>query len=334
MPYPFPGISQPVIPAGVGEHQRVIHDIAITIIRLQVLRILYLRIRTDEASDQRVVDTAIHVDQTEFVYVFVVGEAAFGVDANYSVVGVGGAVREATFAVGFIGEPFNHGTGGVGNGGGAAKVVAVEVDDLDSGVAALGNLLDDADYHAVGGQVAALFCAVVEFDLFLISQIAVIAGVEVDGGAFTAGDFFCPLVFGSVQVAGAGGGAAEGLRHIEAGVSFGAAGVGYGVVVGVILGFAREVAVSVVAVNAVAAGTEVDAADGVGANAAGAAGRVAVGADIGAADDVAKAIKAEVLGDDAGAVGVDGGAGEAVEAVVEEAFGERLVGVGAAGDVA
>ena len=68
-------------------------------------------------------------------------------------------------------------------GGDAVEVVPMEVASTPGG--AVGQF-DDGNDLAIGGDVVALFGAVVWFDIFFKQQVAVVTWVEVIGSAFTS----------------------------------------------------------------------------------------------------------------------------------------------------
>lgn len=256
-----------------------------------------------------------------------VGEPPIGILRQYGVVRVCCAVGEPAFAERLIGQPFDHYPRFIGDRGDAAEVVAVHIPGGPGGAV---DEFDHRNHLAVGGDVVALFGAVVRFDVFFVQQVAVVAGVEVVGGALAAGDLFDALVFGALVEGEAQARAAHGDGHVEAGVVLRPALVGDDVVGGVVLGFGGEAAVCVVLVDAFAARAEGELGQCMGADAADAAGVVDIavgGRQVAAADDVADGVEGEGGGDDARTIGVDGGAGEAVETVVEEGFAQALVSV-------
>ena len=172
---------------------------------------------------------------------------------------------------------------------------------------------DDA---AAAGDVVNMRGDVV-FDLFFVEFAAVAAGVEVDGGAVAAGLDDAH----ALDVVGEGG---VGVAFADV-VDFAEGGVAEHAAVA-----AEHGAVGVVAVAGFDDTATKDGGDGVGAGAF--AVEVAV-AEVGFVGDVAQGVVAVDFG--AGdAAGVGGGAGEAVEAVISEIFGELGVQVLALDEVA
>ena len=294
--------------------------------------VLHFRVGGEKPSEERVIDAPVHVDQPDFVEHFVASEAAVGVLPDDRVVRVGHAVGKAPFAECFVGHRLQDGAIGVGHRGDASEAVAVQVLGGGRGDTTGGGGLDDGDRLAIDVDEGALFGAAVELGVFLEEEFALLTGVEVDRRALGAGDLFDALVFGSVEELVGDRALDEFAGHDEAGVDLAAALVGNDVAGAVALGLGDQGAVGVVDEVDVAAAVQGDLQDGVRVDVADR--RVGVGADVTLAGDAADGVVGEALGDKPCPAGVDGGAGEPVEAVVEEGFGEALGGVAATGDVA
>ena len=91
---------------------------------LQIIRRLYIRIRTHKPTNERVINPAIHVDDAHLIDVLMHGEASVYGLAGDGVQGVGfsgvGATGESALTPGVIGQALNHHACAAGDGDDAA----------------------------------------------------------------------------------------------------------------------------------------------------------------------------------------------------------------------
>ncbi len=95
----LPEAAHEAVAGGVGEVERAVADIGIAVPALRGERVLRHRIGGAEATEQGIVDAAVHVHQANVVQLFVAGEAARGL-AGQAACRVVGAIGVPPFAPG------------------------------------------------------------------------------------------------------------------------------------------------------------------------------------------------------------------------------------------
>lgn len=73
-------MSQIKVSTGIGTDDRIPEAVHVAVIALHVVRILDIRIRTDEPADEGIVDPPIHMNDADLVDMLVVGKAPVGIE--------------------------------------------------------------------------------------------------------------------------------------------------------------------------------------------------------------------------------------------------------------
>ena len=122
------------MPARIRVGERIVHDVAVAVVALQVVRELHERGGLQEAAEGRVVDASVHVDDAHRVDHLVTGEAApsdAGVESgNVGVRELAPGRRRAALSPGTEAHRLDLVARGVGEDVDTAQVVAQRVVDL------------------------------------------------------------------------------------------------------------------------------------------------------------------------------------------------------------
>src|SRR5258708_12305226 len=98
-----PEMGPPRVAGWIDGAKRIVPDVAVAVVALQVAWGLDERIRGHEPSEERVVDPAVHVNERKLIQMLMRGEATVGRDPKERVARIARAVALAALPVAFIG---------------------------------------------------------------------------------------------------------------------------------------------------------------------------------------------------------------------------------------
>ena len=132
----LPEAAHEAVAAGVGEVERAVADIAVSVPALRRERALRHRICRAEPCQQRVVHSAVHVHEAHRVELLMTGEAAARL-AGDGAGGIVAAIGVAAFTPRVVAQALQDDARLVGDDGDRAEVVLVEIPGRDGLVAVL-----------------------------------------------------------------------------------------------------------------------------------------------------------------------------------------------------